>query len=143
MENFFDNPFALLFASYGIGAAIHSLFKNTAWYQRMISKNYLSDDWTKRLGVLLLGKIIIATPLRNFNKKLYIKGRPQKEELLQLKQDMDDAEMGHLFGFYVLVILCVVYIFLGKSWKLILAIFIINIILNLYLVFLQQYKQIH
>ena len=54
---------------------------------------------------------------------------------------MNDAEIGHLIGFYVLLLLCLVYIFLGKNWKLILFIFVMNIILNLYLVFLQQYNK--
>jgi len=141
MDSFFHNPIALIFVSYAIGASIDPMIKNTDWYMKMASKNYISDKMTENIGVLLLGKIIIATPLRNFNKKLYLKGKPKKEEFLQLKQDMDGAEIGHLIGFYVLILLCIVYIFIGKSWTLILAIFLCNIILNLYLVFLQQYNK--
>ena len=78
MESFFDNPIALLFVSYGIGAFLTPMVKKTAWHTRTVSKNYLTDKWTNYLGVLLLGKIIIATPLKNFNKKLYLQGRKRK-----------------------------------------------------------------
>ena len=141
MDNFFHNPIALLFVSYAIGASLTPMLQKTAWYKREISKNYLSDKTTNNLGVLLLGKIIIATSLRYFNQNLYLKGRPKKEDLLKIKQVMHDAEIGHLIGFYVLLLLCLIYIFLGKDWRLILGIFIMNIILNLYLVFLQQYNK--
>ena len=141
MDSFFHNPIALLFLSYGIGAFLTPVLKNTAWYKRMTFKNHVNDQWTKYLGILLLGKIIIATPLKMFNPKLFLKGRPKKKELIQLKKDMNDAEIGHLIGFYVLLLLCIVYIFIGKSWKVILVIFICNIFFNLYLVFLQQYNK--
>ena len=141
MDAFFENPIALLFMSYGIGASITGVIQHKTWFASISNYNWLNDKWTKYLGVLLLGKIIIATPLRLFNPKLYLKGRPKEKELLQLKQDMDGAEVGHLIGFIVLLILCIVYIFIEKSWKLILIIFLTNIILNLYLVFLQQYNK--
>jgi len=141
MDAFFENPIALLFASYGIGASITGVIQSRAWFASITNYNWLNDKWTKYLGVLLLGKIIIATPLRIFNPKLYLKRRPKEKELLQMKKDMDGAEIGHLIGFIVLLILCVVYIFIGKSWKLILGLFLMNIVLNLYLVFLQQYNK--
>jgi len=52
MESFFHNPIALLFLSYGIGAAVVPIVKDTDWFKRMTAKNFINDKWTKYSGVL-------------------------------------------------------------------------------------------
>jgi len=141
MENPLNNPIFLLFISFTIGVLIDPMIKSTEWYKKMVTKNYINDRMTKNIGVLWIRKLIVNSPLKYFNLNVYIKDRPKKEDLIEMKKHMDTAEMSHLIAFYILLILCIVYVFIGKDWRLILSIFILNLLFNLYIVFLQQYNK--
>ena len=81
MNIFLDNPLALLFISFAIGAILHGVFAKQAWYQRFYNLNFISDETTKQIGVRWIEWFILKTPLRMFNQQLKIEGRPTKEKL--------------------------------------------------------------
>lgn len=108
------------------------------WFE---NKNYINDKWTKRLGVLILGWAIKNTILGIFNKKLKLKIHSSKAQLEELYKEMGYAEVGHLIGFYFLVGVSIYFLYIGVSIAYVVFFTVLNIIFNLYLVFLQQYNK--
>jgi uncharacterized membrane protein len=76
-----------------------------------------------------------------FNKKLHVKGKANAETLQQLKRDMTYSEIGHLMAFGLLLIFNIAGLFWGLALWYLLLFFFINLVFNLYLVFLQQYNK--
>ena len=76
-----------------------------------------------------------------FNQKLKFKGGPNQEKLEQLKKNMTYAENNHLIAFIILQILVVILAFMEIEMWQIVSYTLLNIIFNLYLVFLQQYNK--
>ena len=136
-----NNPIALVFISYGIGAIFTSFLKSSGLIKHLSNLNFISDDITKKLGVLHFGWVVKNSFMRIFNKEVYLKGKRDKESLLKLIDEMTAAEVGHLIGFVVLLILNI-YMFLSGVDPIYAAVFaLINIVFNLYLVFLQQFNK--
>lgn len=135
------NPIFLIFLSYAIGVWLTELVKRLKLYHWFEDQNYISDKLTQQLGVLHFGWLIRHTFMGKFNQKLQLKGKADAETLHQLKTDMTYAEIGHLLAYVLLLILNIVGIFLDMAiWYLVLF-FFINLVFNLYLVFLQQYNK--
>jgi len=124
------NPIFLIFASYTIGVLGTGILKLFGIYDWFENHNYISDNLTRKLGVT-----------KTFNQKLKFKGRLNKEKLEQLKTDMTFAENNHLVAFILLQILIVLLLILGIEFWHIIAYSILNVVFNLYLVFLQQYNK--
>ena len=135
------NPIFLVFGSYILGLLGTGLIKMTGSYKWFENHNYISDELTKRIGVLKFGWLIRNSFMGKFNPKLKLKGGVNQEKLIQLKIDMTFAENNHLIGFILLQILIVFLAFKRITMWQILSYTIINIIFNLYLVFLQQFNK--
>ena len=141
MSSIWYNPIFWIFISYAIGAILADFFikkQKVKWFD---DRNCISDKTTKRIGVLILGWMVKNTFMGWFNKKIKLKSSAGREELLKVKQEMRNSEAGHLIAFYFLLIINVVLIYKGLNWWYIVLFLIINIILNLYLVYLQQYNK--
>ncbi|MEM7104884.1 MAG: hypothetical protein AAF502_17240 [Bacteroidota bacterium] len=135
------NPIFYIFLSYGLGALGTTLIRYSGNFDKFENHNYISDNLTKQLGVLVLGLIIRKTVLGAFNPSLKYKGRRHTEKLEKLKMNMTLAENSHLIAFILLQIFIFVLACIGvESWQLIVYT-ISNIIFNLYLVFLQQFNK--
>ena len=135
------NPIFLIFLSYGVGVLFTELAKLIQVYPWFENRNYITDEWTKRLGVLKFGWLIRHSFMGGFNQKLRYSGKGKEDKLQQLKSDMTYAEVNHLFGFVLLLIFTLISPLFGfELWYVVLLI-ILNIIFNLYLVFLQQYNK--
>jgi len=139
LNNF--NPILLVFASYTIGVFGTGITKVLGLYEKFENHNYIGNQLTKRLGVLKFGWLIRNSFMGIFNPKLKFSGKINTEKLIQLKEDMTFAENNHLFGFIFFQGL----IFLLAAWGIeiwqILLYTIINVVFNLYLVFLQQFNK--
>lgn len=135
------NPIALVFISYGIGAMLTELLIKKFQISWFDNHNYINDKLTKSLGVLAFGWLIRNSFMGWFNQKLKLKPKSSIDELKTLKQEMGYAEVGHLIAFYFLLILNVLFIYWGMDWYYIVFFFFVNIVFNLYLVFLQQYNK--
>ncbi len=135
------NPFFLIFLSYGIGTASTELVKFLGLYRYFEGQNYISDQLTQNLGVLYFGWLIRHSFMGGFNQKLKYQGKGQRAKLEQLKNDMTYAEVNHLIAFVLLLVASLFFPLWGASWWYVLALVPINIVFNLYLVFLQQYNK--
>lgn len=136
------NPIFLIFSSYGLGVIITEfLLKPLSLYPRLQNHNYISDQLTKQLGVLKFGWLIRNSFMGLFNPNLKYKGKANLTTLQQLRSDMTYAEVNHLNGFILMLIFTLLSPLWGfELWYIVLLIFV-NIIFNLYLVFLQQYNK--
>ena len=135
------NPIFLIFTSYAIGVLGTELIKIIGVYKWFENHNYIGDKLTKRLGVLQFGWLIRNSFMGKFNQKLKFKGIFNKEKLDQLKYDMTYAENNHLIGFVLLQVLIGLLLVWGiELWQIVVNT-ILNIVFNLYLVFLQQFNK--
>lgn len=139
LNNF--NPILLVFASYTIGVFGTGITKILGLYEKFEDHNYIGNLLTKRLGVLKFGWLIRKSFMRIFNPKLKFTGKMNTEKLIQLKEDMTFAENNHLFGFIFFQGLIFVLAAWGfEIWQIV-SYTIINVVFNLYLVFLQQFNK--
>ena len=135
------NPVALIFISYTIGALLTTALNSAGYIHYFSNSNYINDKWTKRLGVLHFGWLVKNTFMRLFNNKVYLKNKRDKESLETLIKESTNAEVGHLIGFVSLLIVNIYIFLLGDNLIYGIALMLINIVFNLYLVLLQQYNK--
>ena len=141
MDSFIYNPIFWIFLSYAFGQIIADYLLNKRKVNWFENHNYISDSLTKLLGILLFGWLIRNSFMGWFNKKLRLKPSACSKDLETLKKEMTAAEAGHLVAFYFLLIVNFAFIFFGVKWWYILLFFYINVVFNMYLVFLQQYNK--
>jgi len=140
METVF-NPLLWLFLSYALGVLATEGLKMTGAYEQLADRHVLSDDLTRRLGVLHLGRLIRHTFLRRFNPRLQYAGGFRRAELQQLKADMTYAEVNHLLGFFLFAGFIIWLAVRGiAAWQ-IAGYALVNVVFNGYLVLLQQYNK--
>ena len=135
------NPIALIFISYGIGAMLTSVLNITGLINYFSNRNLINDTWTKRLGILHFGWLVKNTFMRIFNKNVYLKEKRDKESIETLLIEMTNAEVGHLIGFVSLLFLNIYMFFIGINLFYGVVFGMLNIVFNLYLVFLQQFNK--
>lgn len=134
----------VLFVSMIIGAIIAALIKNTRVYQYIDSHTfYNSRKFYDFLGTEIVKNLIINTPLKSFNSNIKIEKRKyHKEEILDLRHKMTEAEIGHIIGFVFVLLVCIVSCFSGQDKTSVLVLFVLNIIFNFYPVLIQQSNKI-
>ena len=141
MDSFIYNPIFWIFLSYAVGQIIADYLlrkKKVEWFE---NHNYISDRLTKSMGILFFGWLIRHSFMGWFNKKLRLKPSASRDDLMILKSEMTSAEAGHLVAFYFLLIVNFTFILFGLEWWYIVLFFLINMVFNMYLVFLQQYNK--
>ena len=141
MSTILYNPILWIFLSYAIGQITSDILikkYKVDWFE---DHNYISDKWTKWMGVLAFGWLIRHTFMGWFNKKLRLKSSADIATLKTLKTEMEYAEAGHLVAFYFLLLVNIGFIFFGLEWWYVISFFFLNIVFNMYLVFLQQYNK--
>lgn len=137
----FINPPMLVFTSYGLGVLLGELTKRLGHFEYFENRNFLSDQQSKWLGVLVLGWLIKHTIMGWFNQKLNYAGRFNRKRLIELKKEMTSAEVNHLMGFFVLQLFIFLMPLLSIDWWYAITMTLVNIVFNLYLVFLQQFNK--
>lgn len=135
------NPIFLVFMSYGLGVLMTEMIKLARMYSWFENRDFISDVWTKRLGVLMLGWLIKHSFMGKFNPKLIYKGKAKVDVLEQLKSDMTYAEVNHLMGFFLLLLFSIFLLVWQYELWYVLFLIGVNVVFNLYLVFLQQYNK--
>ena len=135
------NPIALIFISYIVGAIVTTVLIKIDLIHYFANRNFINDKWTKRLCVLHFGWLIKNTFMRVFNQKVYLKGKRDRESVEILITEMTNAEVGHFIGFVFLLILNIYMFFIDINPLYGVVFGLLNIIFNLYLVFLQQYNK--
>ena len=141
LSEIFYNPIFWIFISYTIGASFTQIVLQSKLRNQLINNHFLSNKWTKHIGVLHLGWLIRHSFMRIFNQKLVYKGKLNQEKLSKLHQEMTFAEVGHLLAFFFLLLINGLFIYLKLEFWYIILFFFLNIIFNFYLVLLQQYNK--
>ena len=127
-----DNPILMLFLSYTIGALLTSLIVNFGLLSKLENKNYINDEWTKYLGVLAFGWLVRKTFMGWFNKKIKFSAKVSPEELINVKNEMTQAEVGHLIGFISLQIFIIFKYLNGMSMTGTILFTFFNVVFNFY-----------
>ncbi|MEL6655359.1 MAG: hypothetical protein AAFP77_02790 [Bacteroidota bacterium] len=135
------NPITLVFASYGLGSMLGGLLSGLPFFAYFENRNYISDQLTKRLGVLLFGWLIRHSFMGWFNQKLHFKGKFDEASLQTLKKEMTYAEVNHLLAFVLLQLFVFIMPIFGLYWWYMILMTFVNIVFNMYLVLLQQYNK--
>lgn len=137
-------PFALSlgFLSWMLGLIVTGLIRNTTFYRRHLTQlNFIRSERLNRLlGIGVVRWAVKNTPLRIFNPKLAIKGRPDREGLVLLRAEMTAAEVGHLVGF-VAILPFVAVKFMRDEPAFGLTIFLADVLMNLSPALLQQWNK--
>jgi len=141
MSSLTYNVFFWIFISYAVGQIVSDILVKKFKVKWFEGHNYISDVSTKWLGVLVFGWMIKNSFMGWFNKKLRLKPSADIDALRPLRKDMGHGESGHLVAFYFLLVVNIVFIFWGLEWWYIVTFFFMNVVFNLYLVFLQQYNK--
>lgn len=125
----------------GLGVLLGELVKRLGCFELFEHRNLITDRQTKWLGVLVLGWLIKRTFMGWFNPKLNYTGNYNREKLQVLYQEMTSAELNHLMGFFALQLFIFLMPLFGIELWYAITMTLINILFNLYLVFLQQYNK--
>lgn len=130
---------AISVISWIVGIIGTVLLKRTAFYTQHLSHlNFLPGKaLNKALGLDLVKKVILNTPLRFFNPGLKLDKRPDLAQLLHLRAELTAAEIGHLVGFAFVLVFVVIRTFqFGVLYGA--GMLLMNVLLNLYPSLLQQ-----
>ena len=133
---------SLAFSFAIVGLLINTAIRKAAFYRHLSNFNFIASEKANRyLGVLYFRHILKTTFWRHFNPTLKIIGRPDKEGLQSLRNEMTYAEISHLIAFvFVLPLLvCIkLYDFYKDAfWSLLIA----NILFHIYPALVQQYNK--
>lgn len=122
--------------SWLVGIMLHSFFIKTKYYNKVSNLNFIpSKAVNNRIGIPYFKWIIKNTFFKFFNQKIQIQNK--KTDLTHIRNEMTQAEIGHLIAFVFAAIFAIyksftVSILFGISMS------IANILLNLYPALLQQ-----
>lgn len=130
---------AIIFLSFIVGMAIHAVLKNTEIYKTTLSSlNFIKrEKLNKWIGVGFIQWVVKNTPFKFFNQQIKLKRKMENTDLLALRNEMTNAEIGHLIGFaFVCIFACMKFykteIVFGLTMML------LNVLMNLYPSLLQQ-----
>lgn len=139
---FFDNPVAVMFLSFIVGMIGNTLLLRLAIYENF-GNRYLFAGLKpyERLGVLWFRRILLATPLRSFNKHIRFSADRSLETLDSVRNVMIGAEVAHWVGFAAMLVLNVA-VWWYRGFEMALAYLFFNVIGNLYPCLLQQYNRL-
>lgn len=90
-----------------------------------------SDRMNRFLGVYIFSYIIINSPLKFLNLKVYLKNNSFKE-IIRVNTEIRKAERSHLFAFVLVTIGSIVFLFFSSRFVDILSITFSNVLFNLY-----------
>ena len=129
----------IVMGSWTVGLLINNAIRHATWYDKLSHFNFIrSEKVNKYLGLHLMRNIIRKSFWRHFNQTLKITKRPNREQLLALRNEMTCAEIGHFVAFIVVLIVVAVFFVLKKSTQTITLLLVLNVFLNLYPSLIQQ-----
>lgn len=129
---------AYTFVSWTIGLIINNLIKNTSFYSKLSSFNFIKHEQTHKLiGLNTVNWIIKNSFFKHFNTKIKFSTRPSISQLKTIRKEMTYAEIGHFIAFIFILVIIILKILNGQLTYAVIL-FGFNIIFNLYPSLLQQ-----
>ncbi len=123
-----------------LGFIAVQLLRDSRAYRFFYNNTFSSDpDFYKRIGTDYVRNLIRFSPLKYFNQRIHLsRKKADKNELLKLKREMTDAEFGHVIGFISVWIVVGFFYYFGVKIIVVFILSFLNIVFNLYPVFIQQ-----
>jgi hypothetical protein len=139
VSKYFSSSIALVFFSFIVGMLVYSILRKTKFHDNKLTNlNFVKSDLlNKLLGVSFVKWIVKNTPFKYFNQRIKLKGKVEKVDLQQMRQEMTKSEIEHLVGF-VFVTFFVLLKFYEAEWLFGLIMMILNVFMNLNPSLLQQ-----
>ena len=138
MLTYFLNSIAFTFVSWTIGLILNNLIKNTSFYLKLSSFNFIKHEQTNKLiGLNAINWIIKNSFFKHFNTKIKFTTRPSVSQLKAIRNEMTYAEIGHFIAFIFILGIIILKLLNGQITYAV-VLFGFNIIFNLYPSLLQQ-----
>ena len=134
--NYIIFAISVCFISWLFAIFANSLILKTSWYDKLSNLNFIHNTTLhKALGIDVIKWIIKNTFFKYFNQSIKIESR--NTDLLELRNQMTQAEISHLIGF-VFVMIIAIYKSINVSIFLGLVIMFFNVLMNLHPSLIQQ-----
>lgn len=130
---------SLIFISWILGFVFTAVVGKSDYYKRKLSNlNFIkSEKVNSFFGVAFIKWLVKNTFFGVFNQKIKISGKGSVSDLNILRIEMTRAEIGHLFGFMVLLLFALFKV-VNQEYLLASIILLVNCFTNLYPSLLQQ-----
>ena len=132
--------FILYFGTMAFGFFYFQAFPaHRIWLNYYTPKSFESMGLYKLLGVELYRRILIKSPFRKLNQRVYLRGR--KEYVTIFHEETKRSETSHLIGFLIGLFFTVYFFYVYNKTQGYLSIFF-NLVMNVYPILLQRYNRI-
>lgn len=133
---------AVVFSAAIVGMIVNKAIVNKPFYAGLRHLNFIkSEKLNKILGVTLLRYIILHSFWKFLNPGLKLDKAKGREKLLWLRAEMTNAEISHLIGFVLGLMVMLASCITHYKTGIILPLFIANVLFHLYPALLQQYNK--
>jgi H+/Cl- antiporter ClcA len=133
---------AVVFSFAIVGMIVNKAIINKPFYASLTHLNFIKDEKSnKLLGVTVLRYIILHSFWKFLNPGLKLDKAKGREKLLWLRAEMTNAEISHLIGFVLGLLVILASFVTGYKTGIILPLFIANVLFHLYPALLQQYNK--
>ena len=134
--NYIIFAISVCFISWLFAIFANSLLLKTSWYDKLSNLNFTRSKTVHKLLLIDVIKWVIKnTVFKYFNQSIKIENR--NTDLMELRNQMTQAEISHLIGF-LLVMIIAIYKSITVSIVLGLVIMFFNILMNLHPSLIQQ-----
>lgn len=133
---------SIVFTTALFGLLINNTINSKDFYIRLTNMNFIRNEAiNKYLGVKALKHLIVNTFWSKLNPSLQIPNTRNKEQLLKIRTEMTNAEISHLIGFLITLLLMLISYVTSWHTGIILPLLISNIAFHLHPALLQQYNK--
>lgn len=139
---YFCIPITLMIFSWNIGLIVNLILKKKTLYSRLTHFNFITSDQTNTIiGVKLFKLFLVKSFWRKLNPTLNIKQAASLDNLVILKGEVINSEIIHITAFITICMVTIVLKMIPLHTEMIYPLWVLNIITNLYPVFVQQYNK--
>ncbi|WP_255457739.1 hypothetical protein [Flavobacterium sp. MK4S-17] len=133
---------SIVFATAVFGLLLNNALNRKAFYKKFKNMNFLkSENANRYIGVILMKRIIIHSFWKNLNPALRLNSAEGKGNIIRLYDEMTNAEISHLIGFLLTLIIILISYWADFHSGIIVPLMVANIIFHLYPALLQQYNK--
>jgi hypothetical protein len=135
-------PITLVIFSWNIGLIVNILLKKRALYLSLTQFNFITSDKINTIiGVKLFKLFLVKSFWRKLNPTFNIKQAASLDNLIILKGEVINSEIIHITAFITICLVTIVLKLISLHTEMIYPLWVLNIITNLYPVFVQQYNK--
>ncbi|SDM57496.1 hypothetical protein SAMN05421823_11621 [Catalinimonas alkaloidigena] len=130
---------SIVFWSWILGRLLNELLRKRSDYQQLAHWVFLPGNRLNRwIGLGIFKWIVVHTFFRYLNQKLTLPGRPSREALEAVREEMVYSEISHLIGFGLVGVAVLVNVLCFEHPALTWSLLVTNVFMNLYPALLQQ-----